>query len=104
MSQLYTKNGKPLQVSGDDIFDRSGRHVGRRRGDKVAYTVRVRIPIRSSAGREIETYEQEFVLRNPPRPLASLTLSIPRYGWVLRAPLNIPTVDADGEALADGTV
>jgi hypothetical protein len=35
MSQLYTKNGKPLQVSGDDIFDRSGRHVGRRRRDKV---------------------------------------------------------------------
>jgi hypothetical protein len=35
MSQLYTKNGKPLTGSGDDIFDRSGRHVGRRRGDKV---------------------------------------------------------------------
>jgi hypothetical protein len=32
---LYTKNGKPLTVNGDDIFDRSGRHVGRRRGDKV---------------------------------------------------------------------
>lgn len=32
---LYTKNGKPLAVSGDDIFDRSGRHLGRRRGDKV---------------------------------------------------------------------
>lgn len=35
MSHLYTKNGKPLTVSGGDIFDRSGRHVGRRRGDKV---------------------------------------------------------------------
>lgn len=35
MSQLYTKNGRPLRVSGDDIFDRSGRHVGRRRGNKV---------------------------------------------------------------------
>jgi hypothetical protein len=35
VSQLYTKNGKPLRLSGDDIFDRSGRHVGRRRGDKV---------------------------------------------------------------------
>lgn len=35
MSQLYTKNGKPLRLSGDDIFDRSGRHVGRRRGNKV---------------------------------------------------------------------
>jgi hypothetical protein len=35
MGQLHTKNGKPLTVSGDNIFDRSGRHVGRRRGDKV---------------------------------------------------------------------
>jgi hypothetical protein len=35
VSQLYTKNGKPLRVSGDEIFDRSGRHVGRRRGNKV---------------------------------------------------------------------
>ncbi len=35
MSQLYTKNGKPLRLSGDDIFDRSGCHVGRRRGKKV---------------------------------------------------------------------
>jgi len=35
MDQLYTKNGKPLTVSGDNIFDRSRRHVGRRRGDKV---------------------------------------------------------------------
>jgi hypothetical protein len=32
---LYTKNGKPLQVSGDDIYDRSGLQVGRRRGDMV---------------------------------------------------------------------
>lgn len=35
MADLYTKNGKPLKVRGDDIFDRSGRHVGRRRGDMV---------------------------------------------------------------------
>ncbi len=35
MTQLYTKNGKPLRVSGDDIFDQTGRHVGRRRGDAV---------------------------------------------------------------------
>jgi hypothetical protein len=32
---LYTKNGKPLQVSGDDIFNRDGIQVGRRRGDKI---------------------------------------------------------------------
>ncbi len=35
MAGLYTKNGKPLKVSGTDIFDRSGRHVGRIRGDRV---------------------------------------------------------------------
>lgn len=35
MATLYTKNGRPLQVSGDDIFDERGVHVGRRRGDKV---------------------------------------------------------------------
>lgn len=36
--------------------------------------------------------------------LASLMLSVQRYGRVLRAPLNIPTVDENGEALSDGTV
>jgi hypothetical protein len=35
VADLYTKNGKPLRVDGDDIFDRSGRHVGRRAGDRV---------------------------------------------------------------------
>jgi hypothetical protein len=35
MSDLYTKNGKPLQVSGDNTFDRDGVQVGRRRGDKI---------------------------------------------------------------------
>ena len=35
MEYLYTKNGKPLVLDGDDIFDRNGRHVGRRRGKKV---------------------------------------------------------------------
>jgi len=35
MSQLYTENGKALSVGGDDIFDRSGGHVGRRRGTRV---------------------------------------------------------------------
>ena len=32
---MYTKNGKPLQVSGDDVYSRSGKPVGRIRGDKV---------------------------------------------------------------------
>ena len=32
---LYTKNGKPLQVSGDIVYSRSGQVVGRIKGDKV---------------------------------------------------------------------
>lgn len=32
VADLYTKNGKPLTVEGDDIFDASGRHVARRIG------------------------------------------------------------------------
>jgi hypothetical protein len=32
---LYTKNGRPLQVSGDKVYSRSGTVVGRIRGDKV---------------------------------------------------------------------
>jgi hypothetical protein len=35
MASLFTKNGKPLTLRGDDFFDRAGRHVGRRRGNKV---------------------------------------------------------------------
>ncbi|WP_082443899.1 4-fold beta flower protein [Pseudomonas mediterranea] len=32
---LYTKNGKPLQVSGSTVYSRSGRVVGRIKGEKV---------------------------------------------------------------------
>lgn len=35
MSDLYTKNGRPLQRSGEKLWSRSGRYVGRIRGDKV---------------------------------------------------------------------
>ncbi len=35
MADLYTKDGRPLGRSGDDIFARSGEQVGRVRGDKV---------------------------------------------------------------------
>ena len=35
MASLYTKNGKPLQRRGDNLFSRSGKHVGRIRGQKV---------------------------------------------------------------------
>lgn len=32
---LYTKNGRPLQVSGNNVFSRSGAFVGRVKDDKV---------------------------------------------------------------------
>ena len=32
---LYTKEGKPLQVGGQIVFSRSGRVIGRIRGSKV---------------------------------------------------------------------
>ena len=32
---LYTKNGKPLQVSGTTVYSRSGKVVGRIKGGKV---------------------------------------------------------------------
>jgi hypothetical protein len=35
MSSLYTKNGRPLQVSGNNVYSRSGKYVGRMSGGKV---------------------------------------------------------------------
>ncbi len=32
---LYTKDGRPLQVSGETVYSRSGTVVGRIRGEKV---------------------------------------------------------------------
>jgi hypothetical protein len=32
---LYTKDGRPLQVSGDTVYSRSGTVVGRIKGEKV---------------------------------------------------------------------
>ncbi|MGM0681261.1 MAG: 4-fold beta flower protein [Thermodesulfobacteriota bacterium] len=32
---LYTKNGRPLQVLGDIVYSRSGTAVGRLKGEKV---------------------------------------------------------------------
>ena len=32
---LFTKNGKPLQVSGTTVYSRSGKVVGRIKGDRV---------------------------------------------------------------------
>lgn len=35
MEMIYTKNGRPLKVSGQDLFSRSGKHVARMRNDKA---------------------------------------------------------------------
>jgi hypothetical protein len=35
MSTLYTKSGRPLQVSGSNVYSRSGKHIGRISGSKV---------------------------------------------------------------------
>jgi hypothetical protein len=35
MSLLYTKNGRPLQRSGDSLYSKSGVYLGRISGDKV---------------------------------------------------------------------
>lgn len=32
---LFTKEGRPLQVSGDTVYSRSGRAIGRIKGSKV---------------------------------------------------------------------
>ena len=32
---MYTKNGKPLQISGDKVYSQSGQVVGRIKGKKV---------------------------------------------------------------------
>lgn len=32
---LYTKNGRPLEVSGSSVYGPSGREIGRISGDKV---------------------------------------------------------------------
>ena len=33
--ELYTKNGRPLHVTGDKVYSRSGKIVGRIKGQKV---------------------------------------------------------------------
>jgi hypothetical protein len=35
MADLYTKDGRPLRRSGDNLFSGSGTHVARVRGDKA---------------------------------------------------------------------
>ncbi|MEV4517546.1 hypothetical protein AB0K00_52400 [Dactylosporangium sp. NPDC049525] len=35
MSALYTKNGRPLQISGNELHSRSGKYLGHIEGDKV---------------------------------------------------------------------
>jgi hypothetical protein len=52
---LYTKDGRPLQVSGETVYSRSGQPVGRIRGSKVfgtdgRYVERVAKLLRGSWG------------------------------------------------------
>lgn len=35
MSNLYTKNGRPVQVFGSNVYSRSGTYLGRISGEKV---------------------------------------------------------------------
>jgi hypothetical protein len=35
MSVIYTKDGRPLHQSGDNLFSNSGKHVARLRGKKA---------------------------------------------------------------------
>jgi hypothetical protein len=35
MDMVYTKDGRPLKVSGHDLFSRSGKHVARIRNGKA---------------------------------------------------------------------
>jgi hypothetical protein len=35
MGTIYTKNGQPVEVSGDQVFSRSGKYVGRLDGDRL---------------------------------------------------------------------
>lgn len=35
MDKIYTKEGRPLKVSGEDLFSRSGKHVARIRNGKA---------------------------------------------------------------------
>ncbi len=35
MSTIYTKNGRPLQRRGDDVFSRSGKYVGKLTGGRL---------------------------------------------------------------------
>lgn len=35
MSTIYTKQGRPLRLSGDDLFSKSGIHVARLKGKKA---------------------------------------------------------------------
>jgi hypothetical protein len=35
VATLYTKEGRPLRQSGDDLFSRSGTHVAKLKGKKA---------------------------------------------------------------------
>ncbi len=35
MANYYTRDGKPLRRTGDDVHDNNGRHIGKIKGDRV---------------------------------------------------------------------
>lgn len=35
MTDIYTRDGRPLSRQGDDVFTTSGTHIGRASGDRV---------------------------------------------------------------------
>ena len=67
------------------------------------YTIHVRIPFRTPAGRELDLHDQKIVLENPPVPLASLALTVRRHGRRVHVPIRVPTIDSTGAPLPDGT-
>ncbi|MNG96528.1 hypothetical protein D3C79_555990 [compost metagenome] len=71
---LYTKNGRPLQVQGDKVYSRTGKVVGRIKGEKysalmAAMSARLLI---------IDLFTDQLKI------LASAPLLLQLTGWVLR--------------------
>ena len=76
---LYTKNGRPLQVSGDTVYGRSGKVIGRISGDKVYGT----------DGRYVGTIDGDRTRVPLHRPSDYwLTLYDGKYRWICQSKLR----------------
>lgn len=82
MADMYTLNGRPLKVDGDDIFSASGEHVARLRNGK-AY---------SSNGDYVGTVVGDRLIY---RSTESATISSP---FAQRASAGFSAADAAGSA------